>query len=156
MTELFHVVSERLKAIFTAHTALELEAELIAHHIERKATLLKQAAKLEKDGFKDLAEELRGHTAGINPRHPVEAVLPVLSQSLPAPTDANGKPHATNHEALTQPAVQPNEDLPVANGAANDSTPVNNHGVTEPTPETEPEPETAEGRPTGNRRKKSR
>lgn len=85
MTELFLAVSTRLKAIFTAHAALELEAELITHHIERKAALFEQAAKLEEKGLKDLAAELRQHVGGLDLRRAVSSVLPMLAQSPTAP-----------------------------------------------------------------------
>jgi hypothetical protein len=62
MNELFCAVSNRLKAIFTAHAALELEAELLLLHAQRKAALLQRAAQLEQEGMSELADELRGHT----------------------------------------------------------------------------------------------
>jgi len=101
MTELFDAVSQRLKTIFTAHAAMELEAEVIARHVERKATLLHQAAKLEKDDFKDLADELRQRTSGLDPRRPTEAMVPLLTQPNEAPT-----PHADGE------AVHPTPDNP--------------------------------------------
>ena len=54
MNELFRAVSQRLKTIFTVHAALELEAELILSHAERKAALLLRAAQLEKERNKPL------------------------------------------------------------------------------------------------------
>jgi hypothetical protein len=66
MNELFHAVSNRLKVIFTAHAALELESELVLLHTERKAALLKRASQLEEEGFADLASELRGHAGGMD------------------------------------------------------------------------------------------
>jgi hypothetical protein len=78
MNELFRAVSERLKSIFTAHAALELEAELIARHVQRKATLLRQAAQLESEGLNDLASELRTHASAMDVRKPAETVLALL------------------------------------------------------------------------------
>ena len=76
MSELFRAVSARLKAIFTAHTALELEAELLIHHIERKAMLLGRADQFEKEGMADLATELRQYASKMDPQRPAEAMLP--------------------------------------------------------------------------------
>src|SRR5688500_5786528 len=81
MTELFEAVSARLRAIFTAQAALELETEMILAHVERKAELLRRADALEKEGLGDLAVELREHAGRLDPRRPAEAVLP----ALPAP-----------------------------------------------------------------------
>jgi hypothetical protein len=88
MNELFRAVSERLKVIFTAHAALDIEAEMIAQHVERKAALLRQAAQLEKEGFADLAAELRQAAGRMDPRRPAESVLPALD--APASPEANG------------------------------------------------------------------
>lgn len=103
MTELFDAVARRLKTIFTAYAAMELEAEVIACHIERKATLLNQAAKLEEDGFKDLAEELRQQASGLDPRRPAEATLSLLSQPCETPTAhaevAEAVPTEPTHDA---------------------------------------------------------
>jgi hypothetical protein len=86
---LFRVVSYRLKALFTAHAALELEAELLIHHIERKAALLRQAAQLEAEGMNDLAAELRKHASKMDAQRPAEGLLPALSSPAgeTTPTD---------------------------------------------------------------------
>jgi hypothetical protein len=66
MNELFCAVSNRLKAIFTAHAALELEAELLLLHAQRKTALLQRAAQLEQEGMSELAGELRRHTGAMD------------------------------------------------------------------------------------------
>lgn len=78
MSELFRAVSERLKALFTAHAALELESELIARHVERKGALLRQAARLEGEGLTDLAAELRTHAGAMDLNRPAPAIVPML------------------------------------------------------------------------------
>jgi hypothetical protein len=165
MTELFDAVSTRLKAIFTAHAALELEAEVIARHVQRKATLLKQAAKLEEEGLKDLAAELREHAGGLDPRRPAEATLPLLAQT-PATTRTSNVQAPVNNgitTTSTEPAV--NGVLPVptaapeppttANGATSSPTPDNEPsvGAVPVAIPAEPTPEVGTGRGTG--RKKS-
>jgi hypothetical protein len=79
VNELFRAVSDRLKAVLTAHAALELEAELIARHVERKAELLRKADQLEGEGMAELAAELRGHAGRTDLNRPAEAVLPALN-----------------------------------------------------------------------------
>src|SRR5262249_55427760 len=100
-------VAARLKAIFTARAALELEAELILGHIERKAALLRRADELDREGLGELAAELRNHAGRLDPRRPAEAVLP----ALPAPGGA---------AAFTLPETLPKDDgdLPVPPGPA--------------------------------------
>jgi hypothetical protein len=93
MNELFHAVSERLKMIFTAHAALELEAELILCHAQRKATLLKQATQLEQEGMTDLAAELRRHTGAMD-----------LCQHDGKPALAAPTPSATSDVQVASPA----------------------------------------------------
>jgi hypothetical protein len=85
MSELFRAIVERLKVIFVANTALEIEAELIASHIENKAALLRQAAQCEQDGYPGLAEELRKYAESMNPRQPATTILPTpLDSPIPA------------------------------------------------------------------------
>jgi len=88
MNELFRAVSERLKVVFTAHAALDIEAEMVARHIERKAALLRQAHQLEQEGLTDLAAELRQSAGRMDPRRPAESVMPILN--APALTDTSG------------------------------------------------------------------
>src|SRR4051794_38345431 len=90
VNELFRAVSDRLKAVLTAHAALELEAELIARHVERKAELLRKADQLESEGMADLAEELRRHARRTDINRPGEAVLPALINADSAKNPACG------------------------------------------------------------------
>jgi hypothetical protein len=85
VNELFRAVSDRLKTIFTVHAALELEAELLIGHVERKAGLLKRAAQLEQDGLVDLAGELRQHASAMDLGTSVKAC-----PALPGPEQTNG------------------------------------------------------------------
>jgi hypothetical protein len=81
VNELFRAVSERIKAVLTAHAALELEAELIARHVERKADLLRKADQLESEGLTELAAELRQHARRTDLNRPAEAALPALANA---------------------------------------------------------------------------
>jgi hypothetical protein len=89
MNELFRAVSERLKAIFTTHAALELEAELILCHARRKAALVQEAARLEQEGLADLAADLRRHAGGMDLARPAQE-----PPALACPERPNGSPTA--------------------------------------------------------------
>src|ERR1700733_5864769 len=111
MSELFRAITERLKAIFAANAALELEAELLVAHIERKTALLRLAAQCAQEGFEDLAEELRNYIEGMNPRQPATAILPTnlgsSLSSLGAFTPA--VPEHPDGKALPLPAMASDE-----------------------------------------------
>src|SRR5262245_21708190 len=102
MNELFDAVTSRLKTIFTAHAALELEAELINRHIERKAGLRKRASELEQQGLNDLAAELRQHASEVTLRKHTEAAQIVPCQGLPAPVQNNG-PSSSDSNSSAKP-----------------------------------------------------
>jgi hypothetical protein len=153
MTELFHVITARLKTILTAHVALEVETDLIAHHIHRKANLLKLANTLEKEGLNDLAAELRQHAGELDPRRPVGSVLPLLTQTAPTPKASetaqpvvNGTASAAaNGEAgPTTTTEPPTASLPVATPAE------------PPVEPTEPTAEPSSSRASGTGRRKTR
>jgi hypothetical protein len=102
MNELFHAVSNRLKAIFTAHAALELEAELLLLHAQRKAALLQRAAQMEEEGLKDLAGELRRHVGAMDlcphdGKHALAGPTPNDSTDIdePGTSPTSGAPEAT-------------------------------------------------------------
>jgi hypothetical protein len=102
VNELFRAVSDRIKAVLTAHAALELEAELIARHVERKAELLRKADDLESEGMAELASELRQHARRTDLNRPAEAVLPALNAPK---ADNPGRPsgaEATEEKAATR------------------------------------------------------
>lgn len=139
-TELFDAVSARLKAIFTAHAALELEAEVIARHIQRKATLLKQAATLESDGLKDLAAELRQHAGGLDSRRPAETVLPLLTPTPTTTLASNAQTPKVNGIAVptTEPAVKGPAPVPAPAPIADDPPPSVDEAANAPTPDAAP------------------
>jgi hypothetical protein len=95
LNELFRAVSARLKAIFTAHAALELEAELLLGHVERKVALLQRAAQLDKEGMTELAKELRQHAGAMDlgtPNQNVSALAgPLPNGNEPESTPSTGR-----------------------------------------------------------------
>jgi hypothetical protein len=78
MLSLFRALIDRLKALFATTAAQEFEAEFLAHHAERKAELLRRAARYEEEGFLSLAAELRQQTEALNICQPLAAVLPAV------------------------------------------------------------------------------
>ncbi|MGE3806779.1 MAG: hypothetical protein AB7K24_19090 [Gemmataceae bacterium] len=78
MFQLFRVLGARLKALFVANVALDFESDFAAANAERKAELLRQAADYERDGFPEVATELRQRAAEIDLRKPLASVLPSL------------------------------------------------------------------------------
>jgi hypothetical protein len=63
MLWLFRKVVDRLKALLVADAALDLEAEFLARHADRKAELLRKADEYAEQGLADVAEELRAQAA---------------------------------------------------------------------------------------------
>jgi len=108
MNELFRAVVERLRIVFSAHAALDIEAEMIARHIERKATLLRQAAQLETEGLTDLAAELRQAAGRMDPRRPAESVLPVLDTPTITDTSSTHTDTANVSLPLLAPTIEKN------------------------------------------------
>ena len=56
---LFRAITDRLKALFVADVASDLEAQFLARNAERKADLLRQAQKYEDEGLKSVAHQVR-------------------------------------------------------------------------------------------------
>lgn len=75
---LFHALTERLKALFITHTALEFEAELVSRDAERRAELIRQASQYDREGLHDLAEQLRQQAEALSLERPLASVLPAL------------------------------------------------------------------------------
>lgn len=59
MLTLFRAISDRLAALLATHVVLNYEQQLLRHHSDRKAELLRQARQLEDEGWPELATELR-------------------------------------------------------------------------------------------------
>jgi hypothetical protein len=104
MTELFRALGKRVAAILAAHAALELKAEALTAHVERKAALLQRAAKLDAEGLSDLATELRNFATETDPRRPAEATLPALTSTsgVTSPTSALPTPATFEPETPAQ------------------------------------------------------
>src|SRR5262245_65177747 len=74
MLSLFRAVVDRLKALLAAAAASELESEALARHAERKAELLRVAARYEAEGLGVVAGELRRQAGDIDWGSPLDGV----------------------------------------------------------------------------------
>lgn len=59
MPWLFQLIADRLRSLFAAEIALDLESQFVSRQTERKADLLRKARDYEHEGLDDLAIELR-------------------------------------------------------------------------------------------------
>lgn len=82
MFTLFRAVADRVKAMFLADAALDLEAEFVARNADRKAHLLQQADTYEEQGLHGVARELRQHADGISLKEPLAGILPAVNHLL--------------------------------------------------------------------------
>src|SRR5438132_587991 len=76
MLWLFRALTDRLKALFIADVGLDFEAELFTRNAERKAELLRQAARYEEEGLLGVAQDLRAQAESMNLQRPLACVLP--------------------------------------------------------------------------------
>ena len=94
MIELFRALAGRVKSLFAADAALEFEAEFLARAAERKAELLRQAERYDKEGLRGIALHLRRHAEELNERRPLAGVLPAVAHLVGGDADLS-PPHAT-------------------------------------------------------------
>jgi hypothetical protein len=78
MFHLFRALAERVKALFLTHAALDFEAEFLARDAERKAELLRQAARYEEEGLSSVARQLRQQAESVDSQRPLAIVLPAV------------------------------------------------------------------------------
>lgn len=78
MFQLFQSLAERVKALFITHAALDFEAEFCARDAERKAELLRQAARYEDEGLHGIAQHLRQQADALCRERPLAGVLPSI------------------------------------------------------------------------------
>ena len=77
MLSIFRPLIERLKALFAATAAQELEAEMLGRDAERRAELLRQAQCYEQEGLHTVARKLRGQAEEMGVEKPLATALPV-------------------------------------------------------------------------------
>ena len=92
MIALFRAVIERVKALFITTAALDLEADFVAHHAERRAELLRQADHYEEEGLLGIANHLRRQVAELDLQRPLAGVLPSIAHLQDRSQDEDPKP----------------------------------------------------------------
>ena len=75
---LFQTISERLRALFVADVALDLEAQLLSRQADRQVELLVQADAHERHGYPAVASGLRRQAEALSLARPLAGVLPAL------------------------------------------------------------------------------
>jgi hypothetical protein len=95
---MFRIIAALFGRFSTRHIAdagADFDADLIARHAERKATLLRRAARFDDEGLATVADDLRRQAEALSLQRPLATVSvptpPAPVKAMPAPT--NG--HAT-------------------------------------------------------------
>ena len=109
MVRLLRALFARIKAMFVADAALEIQAEIAARGAERKADLYRLAARYDEEGLASVAHDLRRQAEALDLSQAIMGdVVPavdVLVNDDPRPPMAavatNGSPTAA---ALAEPA----------------------------------------------------
>jgi hypothetical protein len=100
MFHLFRAVIHRIKVLLATSAALELEADALARHAERKAELLRLAQQYESEKLPAIAQELRQHTETLDLKQPLAGATTSLASwqgtdapaALPAPAREPAQP----------------------------------------------------------------
>ena len=87
MMALLRAVIERVKALFLATAALDLEADFVARHAERQAELLRQADRYAAEGLHGIAEHLRRRAEALDLQQPLAGVLPAIEHLHDTPVN---------------------------------------------------------------------
>ena len=105
MLRIFLALFSRFQTRHTADANLDFESELLSRHAERKAVLLRRAARYEDEGLHSVAAELREQAEAIT--------LPRLLSSLnPPATPKPAAPRTKKTEPQTAPANGDTSRLP--------------------------------------------
>jgi hypothetical protein len=92
MFSLFRAITDRIKALFATSAALELESDLLLHHAERKADLLRRADQYDQEGLHGIATQLRQQADLLSMQRPLASVLPALTHLQTEPTPPPASP----------------------------------------------------------------
>ena len=95
---LFRALTDRVKALFAASAALELESELAAREAERRAELHRRADRYDAEGLGGVAQQLRRRADTLLIERPLASTLPAAEHLL----GAKGQPDLP---LLAAPAV---------------------------------------------------
>lgn len=82
MVRLFRALFARIRALFAADAALELQAEIAVRGAERKAQLYRLAAKYDEEGFASIAHDLRRQAEALHLQQSVGDVIPPIDELI--------------------------------------------------------------------------
>ena len=106
MLTLFRAISDRIGALFATHVALDFEQQLLLHHSDRKADLLRRARQLEDDDLPELAAELRDQADRMSVQRPLASVLPATQDLLgPLTSEPTAVASATASTTTVRPKL---------------------------------------------------
>lgn len=75
---IFSVITDRIRALFVADVALELESQALAREADRRAQLLRQAQSYREEGLDTVADDLEQQADELTVKQPLAGVLPAL------------------------------------------------------------------------------
>jgi hypothetical protein len=78
MIRLFQSVINRVKAMFTLDAMLDLEQQFLTRQAERRADLIREADRYQREGLTAVADDLRRQAVALSEQRPLQAVLPFL------------------------------------------------------------------------------
>ena len=82
MVRLFRALFARIKALFAADAALELQAEIAVRGAERKAQLYRLAAQYDEEGFASVAHDLHRQAESLHLQQSVGDVIPPIDELI--------------------------------------------------------------------------
>lgn len=90
MLSLYRLLLTRIKVVLLADAGLEVEADAVEQHAERKARLLRLANDYEQEGLTEIAEEVRASSHSLRSEQPLSRSLPVATHLLESPAGSAG------------------------------------------------------------------
>ena len=78
MIRLFQSVINRVKAMFTLDAMLDLEQQFLTRQAERRAGLIREADRYQREGLTAVADDLRREAIALSEQRPLQSVLPFL------------------------------------------------------------------------------
>ena len=82
MIKLLNALVARIKAMFAANAALEIQADFAVRSAERKAGLLRLAAKYDEEGLTSVAHDLRQQAEGLHLQQTFGEVVPSINELI--------------------------------------------------------------------------
>jgi hypothetical protein len=97
----------RLKVLLLTFLVADIEADVIAAAAERKAELLRQAQKFEKEHMPDIAVQIRAQAEGVALDRPLGSVSAAVAHLQP-----NMPPASSGDQAPAPPSLPAGETSP--------------------------------------------